>query len=39
VSKLAFQFHLQTGKQKKEGWMGEDSHVVLVKNSLVNKEV
>jgi hypothetical protein len=33
----------QSGKQKsqirREGWVGDDSHVVLVKGPLVKKEV
>jgi hypothetical protein len=31
----AFQFHLQSEKERKVGWAG---HVVLVKNSLVKEE-
>jgi hypothetical protein len=34
-----FQFYLQSEKQKKVRWVGDDSYVVLVKNSLVLKEV
>jgi hypothetical protein len=41
VKMMALQFYLQSGKQKKVGWVGDGSHVVLllVKNSLVKKEV
>jgi hypothetical protein len=36
----AFQFYLQSRKERKVGWVGDDSHVVFgKKNSLVNKEV
>jgi hypothetical protein len=35
----AFQLKLQLGKQRKVGWVGDDSHVVCGKNSLVKKEV
>jgi hypothetical protein len=36
----AFQFYLQLGKQRKVGWMGNNSHVVFgIKKSLVKKEV
>jgi hypothetical protein len=35
----AFQFYLISGKQRKVGWVGEDSHVVFGKISLVKKEV
>jgi hypothetical protein len=33
-----FQFYLQSKKQRKVGWVGGDSHVVLAKNSLVKKK-
>jgi hypothetical protein len=26
---VAFQFYLQLGKQRKVGWVGDDSHVVF----------
>jgi hypothetical protein len=29
---------LQLGKLKKVGWVGDDSHIVLVNNSLVKKD-
>jgi hypothetical protein len=29
----AFQFHLQSGKQIKVGWAGQDSHVAFGKKS------
>jgi hypothetical protein len=35
----AFQFYLRSGKQRKVGWVENDSHVVLVKNSMVKEEV
>jgi hypothetical protein len=28
---VAFQFYLQSGKQRKVGWVGDDSHVVFGK--------
>jgi hypothetical protein len=37
VKMAAFQFHLQSGEQRKVGWVGGDSHVV--KNILVKTEV
>jgi hypothetical protein len=34
------QSYLQLGKERKVGWVGDDSHVVFgKKNSLVKKEV
>jgi hypothetical protein len=40
VKMAAFQFYLQSGKQRKVGWLGDSSHVVFdKKNSLVKKEV
>jgi hypothetical protein len=40
VKMAAFQFHLQSGKQRKVGWLGEDSQVVFgKKKSLVKKKV
>jgi hypothetical protein len=29
VKMAAFQFYLQSGKQRKAGWVGDDSHVVF----------
>jgi hypothetical protein len=39
VKMVTFKFYLQSGEQRKVGWVGDKSHVVLVKNSLVKKEV
>jgi hypothetical protein len=33
----AFQFCLQSGKQKRAGWVGDDSQVVLGQNFLAKK--
>jgi hypothetical protein len=35
----AFQFYLQSGKQRKVGWVGAAVMLFLVKNSLLKKEV
>jgi hypothetical protein len=34
----AFQFYLQSGKQRKVGWVGDNSHVVFVPKFPVEKE-
>jgi hypothetical protein len=39
VKMAAFQLYLQLGKQRKIGWVGEETRVALVKNLLVKKEV
>jgi hypothetical protein len=35
----AFQFYLQFGKQRKVGWVGNNSHAVFGQNSLIKKEL
>jgi hypothetical protein len=40
VKMAAFQFYLQSGEERKVGWVGVDSPVVFgKKNSLMKKEV
>jgi hypothetical protein len=38
VKIAGFQFHLQSRKQRKVRWVGDDSHVVLGEKFLVKKE-
>jgi hypothetical protein len=35
----AFQFYLQSGKQRKVGWVGDDSHVAFGQKVPGEKEV